>query len=322
MSHATADRQRPAAPFVTVIVPVYNEEECLPRLVAELERVLQGFRREYLLVHGGCTDATAAVIARLKAEGAPVSNLELSRRCDQQVAIKAGIDHARGDVAVIMDADLQHPPAELPGMLDAWRGGMDVVAMIKRNHPGRPLFSRMAAALFYRLFNLLSDVRIEPEGSDFRLLDRTAIDALRAHHETQPFIRGLIGLVGFRTTTLSYDVAVRAAGASHYPLRRLWRLALYGIYGFSTAPLRLAIWLAVLLLLGSCGYTLVSYVTGYGLGNLLPGATDKMVLGMLMVALNCVVLGILGIHGIYLARILAESRRRPLYSIRIYDPCA
>ena len=187
-------------PLVSVVVPVMNEAECLPRLHSALRAVCDAlpFRFEYVFVESGSTDATVEVLAELRCHDECVRYLVLSRNFGHQAALSAGLEHAAGDAVVMMDGDLQHPPEVIPRLLEKWREGYEVVNTARVETEAAPAFKRLWSWVFYRVFNGSTIVAIEPGGADFRLMARVAVDALNALPERHRFLRGLVPWLGFR----------------------------------------------------------------------------------------------------------------------------
>lgn len=300
---------------LSVVVPCYNEELMIDRLVARLipvcERNFPG-NYEILLVNDGSTDQTWPLICRHAASSTGIVGIDLARNHGHQLALTAGLSESRGELVLVIDADLQDPPELLPGMLQKIGEGYDVVYGQRDQRPGETLFKRATAAAFYRLLDRLIDIPIPRDTGDFRLMTRRVVDKLNAMPESYRFIRGMVSWVGFNQTGITYQRDPRFAGESHYPLRRMLALAFDGITGFSTVPLRLASLLGIafgMAALAMLGWVLLTYlhhgtVTGWA-------STMAVVL-----VLGSAQLLILGVIGEYLGRMYMESKRRPLFIIR------
>jgi polyisoprenyl-phosphate glycosyltransferase len=219
------------SPFLSVIVAAHNEEACLGELFARLDRALTPIARrlEMIFVDDGSTDGSFAAIERLARTDARVRGLRLARNEGHQIALLCGLDHARGDLALTIDADLQHPPECVPEMVAAWRAGSDVVHMRRRSRLGAPLHREVLADLFYRAFNRISDVRLEPRSTDFRLVDRRGLDALRGSPDGKRLLRATARRLPGVHTELGFDAPARHAGTSSYGLLRLASLALHAL---------------------------------------------------------------------------------------------
>jgi dolichol-phosphate mannosyltransferase len=308
---------------LSIVCPAYREEEVLPvfhaRLSAALQPLAGDYRIEILYVDDGSTDGTLCVLRELAAADLRVRYLSLSRNFGHQAALTAGLEHARGDVVVSLDADLQHPPDLIPLLVERWRTGYDIVLTERRDSEELGWFKRFTSRQFYRLLRWLSDTEVRPACADFRLLSRTALDALLSLHETHRFLRGMVNWLGFRVTSLPYQAAPRAAGRSSYTLRRMLRLAGDGMLSFSRLPLQLP----VLAGLGSLGLGLL-YALGLVLGALLAGVAFWPVHLLLVVVLvlGGLVLCSVGIVGEYVGRIFEQVKQRPIYLLKECSPVA
>ncbi|HEY8616127.1 glycosyltransferase family 2 protein [Phenylobacterium sp.] len=304
--------------FLSVIVPCFNEEEVLPETHRRLGAVLDSLGEDYelLYVNDGSRDRTLAMLRDLAQRDRRVRVINLSRNFGHQIAVSAGLDHAQGRVTVIIDADLQDPPAVIPEMIDKWREGYDVVYGQRRSRPGESAFKLGSARLFYRFLNLLSDRPIPLDAGDFRLLDRAVVDAMRGMREYDRFLRGMVSWVGFRQYALPYDRDARFAGESKYPLMKMLRLAADGILSFSVTPLRAAIVLglvsAALAFLGIV-YAIVLRLTT---STWVSGWTLLFVAILFMGGVQLVTAGIIGE---YVGRIYREVKGRPLYLLAADD---
>ena len=302
--------------LLSVVVPCCNEEAVLPethrRLVAALERV-PGLDFELLYVDDGSRDGTLTLLRELQGADARVRVVALSRNFGNQAALTAGVQHAAGDVVVLMDADLQHPPEVIPEMLDLWRRGAEVAYGVRDRRDGEARFRRWTAYAFYRLFDRLSEVRVPVDAGDFRLMDRAVVDAFLAMPERDRFARGMVAWTGFRQEAVSFRGAARAAGKSQWRFRALLALATDAIVSFSVAPLRLATWFGLLsaglALAGVVQAVAVRFSTGAGVS----GWTALLITVLFIGGAQLVFLGVLGE---YVGRIYGEVKRRPLYVIK------
>jgi dolichol-phosphate mannosyltransferase len=215
-------------PSVSIVIPVFDERACLRELYGRLAAV--GGPRELIFVDDGSGDGSFAVIAQLAAKDSAVRGLRLQRNCGSQVALLAGMRAARGEVVVTLDADLQHPPEKIPEMVAAWRKGHDVVEMVRRD-AAQGLARGLLASMFYRAFNRLADVPVDPASTDFRLLDRGCVEAL-----SDGWIRAAVAKLEGRRTALAFDVPQRFAGRSKYGLRKLAQVAFGALWSASRAP--------------------------------------------------------------------------------------
>lgn len=302
-------------PELSLVLPVFNEEAVIGELGRRLREFLGkvGASWEVVFVDDGSSDRSRALLAELCAGDERFKLVGLSRNFGHQLAITAGMDYARGDAVVVMDADLQDPPEVVLEMLARHREGFDVVYGVRNRRQGETLFKRATAALYYRLLRTMVGVPIPLDAGDFRLLGRPVVVALQALRETNRFVRGMVSWVGFRQTAVYYDRPERFAGETHYPLRKMIRFALDGIASFSTVPLRIAVWLGVFA--GVVG-VLVAIWAAYAkfvAHATLPGWTALMVAICLASSAQLLMIGVLGD---YIGRIYEEVKRRPLYIVQ------
>jgi glycosyltransferase involved in cell wall biosynthesis len=299
---------------LTVVVAAYNEQDALPLLHARLRKVLSGLDLDsrVLYVDDGSTDDTWAVLQDLAAADPAVSLLRLARNFGKEVALTAGLDHVDADAALVLDADGQDPPELIGAFVERWRQGFDVVYGQRTARPGEGWLKRATAAAFYRVINLLSDTAIPRDTGDFRLMSRRVLDALRQMRERQRFMKGLFAWVGFRQIALPYEREPRMAGASKFNFWRLWNLALEGITGFSTVPLRAATYLGL-------GVAALAFVYGAWIvaktllwGDPVQGWPTMMTVILFLGGVQLIALGIVGE---YLGRLYLEAKQRPLYLV-------
>ena len=315
-SHAPApeDQTRPERPFVSVVVPCYNEEEVLRELHRRVTRVLRKVAGDWelILVNDGSADRTLELIREIASEDPHVRGVDLSRNFGHQLALTAGLDQARGQAIIMIDADLQDPPELFGRMIEKWHQGADVVYAVRKKRRGESWFKLATASLFYRLLRLSTQIAIPLDTGDFRLIDRRALAAVLSIRESNRFLRGLFGWVGFRQEPVYYVRRERFAGETKYPFGKMLRFAIDGLTSFSTAPLRLAVWLG----LASAGLAFV-----YGLKVLYEGLTGGTVPGWASTTLSVLFIGgiqlfTIGVLGEYIGRIYDEVKRRPLYLVR------
>ena len=248
-------RNLAAKPLLSIVCPAYQEEDCLPyfhaELVAVLDRLSSDFGIEILYVDDGSRDGTLAIVKGLADKDARVRYLSLSRNFGQQAALTAGLEHARGDLVITMDSDLQHPPAVIPQLLSKWREGYEIVLTIREEDKRLNLGKRLTSRLFYWVMSLLSDVDIRPARSDFRLLTRRAVTGLLQMREQHRFLRGMVQWLGFPTAEVAFHPDERKAGRTKYTVRSLMNLASDALFSFSRTPLRLSFHLGFLALASS-----------------------------------------------------------------------
>jgi polyisoprenyl-phosphate glycosyltransferase len=315
-------RRRPRPRLLSVVTPAYNEAEGLPQLVKELGGVLPALAddHEIIVVDDGSTDDTEAVLARLHAADGRIRYLSLSRNFGHQPALLAGLEHARGDVVVTMDADLQHPPELLPEMVERWRSGDDVVYTTKA-HASRSLSfqRRLLMRVGYAVLRFVSGMKLEFGQSDFRLLDRAVVDALVSMPERDKFLRGLVDWIGFRQTGIEYEPRARFAGTEKYTFRQLLRLVTTGVFSFSILPLRLFTMFGMTIALLSMAYGVVAVIAGaYALIAHDPTVSPPgwATLAAAITFLGGIQLIGIGLLGEYLGRVYDETKARPTYVVR------
>jgi dolichol-phosphate mannosyltransferase len=311
-----ADEDDPAgraeAPEISVVVPVYNEEDNLDPLLAELLPVLATIGSyQVVFVDDGSTDRSRQIVLGHRDANPSIELVELARNFGHQAALTAGIDAARGRCVVLMDADLQDPPNVLPELVSRWRDGYDVVFAIRHKRK-EGVFKRASYCLFYRLLRRLADVELPVDSGDFCLMDRKVVDALRRLPESSRFLRGLRGWLGFRQVGVPYERSARHAGEPKYTTRKLVKLAVDGLLSFSTTPLRLASLMGFLTTLAALCYLLWAVAARLFVGDVPPGWTSIV---FVLLILGGIQLTVIGVLGEYLALVYRETKRRPPYVV-------
>jgi polyisoprenyl-phosphate glycosyltransferase len=298
----------------SVVIPIYNEAEVLPTLYDRLTHVMNGLGEPYeiIFVNDGSSDSSLPLLVDLQAKDECVKFLSLSRNFGHQIAITAGLDYSTGQAVIVMDADLQDPPEVIPRLIAQWRQGYDVVFAVREKRRGEGLFKRTTAAVFYRVLRHLTATEVPLDAGDFRLMSRSALEALKSIRERSRFIRGLAGWIGFRQTSVSFIRDSRYAGETKFPLKRMLRFALTGIISFSLMPLHVAGYFG--LLVSFVSFIYMVYAIGLKL------FTDSTALGWASVMVAVLFLGgvqllSLGIIGEYVGRIYEEVKQRPLYIV-------
>jgi len=300
---------------VTILIPCYNEQESLGALYAALRQLMDSrpdYAWQLLMVDDGSRDATLDIIRRLRQGDARVSYVSLSRNFGKENAMLAGFDHAAGDCMVIMDADLQHPPTVVPDMLSLWEQGYQDVYARRITRGKESWLRRRFTMLYYRLLQHATRYDVLPNVGDFRLLDRRCIDALRQLRETQRYTKGMYSWIGFRKHEVWFEQQDRFAGSSTFNFSRLLNLAIDGITSFTTAPLRLATYLGLVVSVVAFLYMCYILVTTLIWGDPVAGYPTMMTV---MLFLGGVQLLSLGIIGEYLGRIFYETKCRPVYLV-------
>ena len=298
--------------LLSVVAPIFNEDATLEEFYTRVCAALAGLDFELVLVDDGSTDASGPMLARLASGDPRVHVVFLSRNFGHQTALTAGLDHARGDAVVMLDADLQDPPELIPRMLDHWRAGCDVVYAVRKQREGESRFKLMTAAWFYKLFDKLAQVELEHNAGDFRLLDRRALDALLSMRERSRFLRGMTVWVGYRQAAVPYDRDPRYAGETKYTFGRMLRFSLDAMSSFSHRPLQLATLLGFLI--STLAFVAIPVVVALRLvGSYLPGFGTVTIAVLLLGGIQLIALGIIGE---YVGRIYDEVKGRPLYLVR------
>lgn len=298
--------------LLSVVVPVFNEGKTIHVFYERMKKVMDSIEDmtyELVFVDDGSRDDSYEKLVRIAERDECVKVVKLSRNFGHQVAVTAGLDSARGDAVVIIDADLQDPPEVIPRFLEKWGEGYDVVYGVREKREGETAFKLLTASLFYRVLKRLTNIDIPVDVGDFRLMSRKVVDKFLQLRERDRFIRGLVSWIGFRQTGVLYKRDKRFAGETKYPLGKMIKFALDGITSFSSAPLKLATWLGYLSSSLAIFYTVVVVIEKF-MGITVPGFASIMV-GMLFlggVQLICV-----GIIGEYIGRIYTETKGRPIY---------
>jgi glycosyltransferase involved in cell wall biosynthesis len=300
--------------MLSVIVPCFNEEAGIAECHRRLSAVLAGIGAPYEIVYvnDGSRDGTYAALTALHRQDAHAVLVQLSRNFGHQIAVSAGLDVAKGDAVVILDADLQDPPEVIPQMYALWVQGMHVVYGLRTHRDGESGFKLWTAKLFYRVMNRLSDVQIPLDTGDFRLMDRRVVDVLLQMPERHRLLRAMCSWVGFRQTGLHYERAARFAGKTKYPLGKMMNLALDGIFSFSTVPLRML----TLLGFAAAALSFVGILWALGVRILtrhwVAGWATLFVVILLLSGLQMISLGVIGE---YVGRVYTEVKQRPLFIV-------
>ena len=298
--------------LLSVVAPVFDEEELVEEFVARTTAAIADYNFELVLVNDGSSDRTPELLDRAAEADPRVRVIHLSRNFGHQAALTAGLEHAVGDVVAMIDADLQDPPELIPRMVEQWEHGSDVVYAVREQREGETAFKLATASWFYKLFDKLAQVDLEPNSGDFRLLDRRALDALLSMTERSRFLRGMTVWVGFTQTAVPYERDARTAGETKYTLRKMIRFSLDAIASFSHLPLQLATYVGLL----SAGIAFVAIPVVIGLhfaDSYLPGFGTITILILLLGGIQLIALGVIGE---YVGRIYDEVKHRPLYIVR------
>ncbi|EYD70352.1 glycosyltransferase family 2 protein [Limimaricola hongkongensis] len=303
-------RPRKADPLISLVVPCYAESEAIDAFIPAVDAALPQARIEFVFVNDGSRDDTLVKLLALSRGDPRVVVADLSRNFGKEIAMTAGLDLATGDVVVPMDADLQDPPELIAQFLERWREGYDVVHGVRADRSKDGRIKRATAQWFYRFFNRLASTEIPENVGDFRLMDRSVVDAVTQLPERSRFMKGLFAWVGFSSTGVEYARPERCAGTTKFGFWKLWNFALDGIVSFSTMPLRVWTYLGTLVALFSLVYG--GYVIARTLifGRDVPGYASLMVTVLFLGGIQLISLGIIGE---YVSRLFVETKQRPLY---------
>ena len=307
-------KTKSAHPVLSVVIPMRNEQAMLDLLFARLFPVLDviGETYEIICVNDGSTDETLARLVDLHSKNASLRIVDLSRSFGKEAALTSGMEHARGDAVVVMDADLQDPPELIKDFIATWKSGSQVVYGARRSRDQDGFFKRVSAQKFYALFNHLSDTPIPPDAGDFRLMDRVAVDALLRLPEHSRFMKGMFAWVGFKQTGVPFDRPERPAGDTKWPFWSLYKFALDGIFSFSTVPLRVWTWVGSMAAVFALVYAAFLIVRTLIYGADVPGYASLMVAVLFFGGVQLISTGVLGE---YIGRIYRDSKARPLYIV-------
>ncbi len=306
---------RRSSALLSLVIPAYNEVETLPLLRERLDCVLSqlSVRSEVILIDDGSRDKSADLMREFAGTGDRYKALILSRNFGHQIALTAGLEHALGDVVVVLDADLQDPPELIQDMLDKWHEGYDVVYGERRSRQGESFAKKFTAELFYRITARLSGLDIPKNTGDFRLMDRKVLEALKQMPERFRFVRGMVTWAGFRQTSIVFDRPPRAAGSTKYTWTKMFAFALDAMLSFSVVPLRVATFIGLAVTLLAAEEILRILYLHFVLEATAPGFSAIFVAILGLGGLNLVFMGVLGE---YIGRIYVEVKRRPLYLIQ------
>lgn len=301
-------------PEVSVVVPCFNEEGNIPILVERIGAALTGkVTFEIILVDDGSSDTTLETLQCLDREVEQVRFVSLSRNFGHQQALRAGLDRAKGDCVVMMDADLQHPPELILALIERWRAGFEVVYTVRKRERGLPLLKKITSKIFYKFINSLSDFPIDEGAADFRLLDRKVVSIICSIYDPFLFLRGLIPWMGFRQSRIEYEPDKRLSGDTKYSFTKMIRFALHGVTSFSVRPLRLATISGIVMSFMAFVYAMYAITIFFVNNTTIPGWASLLVS---MLFLGGIQLTMLGIFGEYLGKLYIQSKARPTYIVR------
>jgi glycosyltransferase involved in cell wall biosynthesis len=300
--------------LLSVIVPVYNEEEVIKSFLQRVTVVLDTlpFDAEILFVNDGSTDASLDILKQLKEHEPRVNIIDLSRNFGKEIAMTAGLDFCNGDAVIIIDADLQDPPELIPELIEKWQAGYDVVYAKRISRKGETALKKFTSKVFYRVIKRVSRVPIPEDTGDFRLMSRRSVNALNSLRERNRYMKGLFAWVGYSQAAVLYHRDPRHAGESKWNYLELWDLAIEGITSFTVAPLKLSTWLGLLTASGAFVYGLWIIIKTLLYSDPVAGYPTMMVIILFLGGVQLLALGIIGE---YLGRIFSESKQRPLYLV-------
>ena len=299
--------------MISIVTPVYNEEDNVVFFHEEITKVMKttGMDYELIYVNDGSKDRTDELIRELAEKDSHVRAVTFARNFGHQTAITCGMDFARGDAVITMDGDMQHPPELIPLLLEKWKDGYDIVQTIRTSTEDSGFIKKITSAGYYKVINSISETPVTPGGSDFRLMNRKSLDVFLRFREHARFIRGNVGDLGFKQTTIKFEAPARHAGVSKFSMHKMLHFAMDGILTNSTMPLRAAFYAGVVS--GGIGILLILHVLySYLIGNTVPGWATMTILIAFFGSANLVGLGIIGE---YIGRIYEETKDRPLYWI-------
>ncbi|SNB48121.1 glycosyltransferase family 2 protein [Geobacter sp. DSM 9736] len=304
-------------PLLSVVVPIYFEEDTIPEFYSRMKSVLVGLesdlRHELIFVNDGSTDRSPLLLKEISRSDKNVRIINFSRNFGHQVAITAGIEHASGDAVVVIDGDLQDPPEVIAGMVEKWREGYKVVYGVRSVRKGETAFKLLTARLFYRLISRMSDVKLPLDSGDFRLMDRVVVEALNSIREENRYIRGLISWIGFSQYALPYERDSRYAGETKFNLKKMLKFALDGITSFSDRPLRISSKLGTITTVVAFLAMLYIIVSKFvNPESVIQGWTSLLVVVLFLGGVQLISIGVLGE---YIGRIYRETKHRPLYIV-------
>jgi len=307
------------SPLLSIIVPVYNEQDVLHAFHERLTAALAGIRYaiEVVYINDGSTDSSLDLLNELYEKDPCVSLIDLSRNFGKEIAMTAGLHKAQGDAVIVIDADLQDPPELIPQLISEWENGYDVVYARRSQRKGETWLKKASAASFYRIIQRLSKVRIPQDTGDFRLLSRRAVAALNTLPEQHRFMKGLFAWIGYKQKAVYYDRDPRFAGQTKWNYWKLWNFAIEGITSFTTAPLKFATYIGFVAAFAAFVYGSYIVVRTLIFGNPVPGYPSLIVI---ILFLGGVQLMAIGVVGEYVGRIFTETKNRPLYFLNDYKP--
>lgn len=304
--------------LISIMIPLYNEEETLPITYDRLIRVLNGIHYDFeiLLINDGSKDKSIKIIKELREKDSRISYLDLSRNYGKEIAMAAGFDYVSGDAVIIMDADLQDPPELIPEMIKYWEEGFDDVYAKRKSRHGETWLKKKTSYYFYRILKKLSKVEIQEDTGDFRLLSRRAVEAIKGFKEHHRYTKGFFSWIGFNKKEILFEREARVAGKSKWNYFKLIELAIEGVTSFSSAPLRLTTFIGFITAFMGIVYMAYIIFKKIVFGDPVAGYASMVSLLLFFSSIQLISLGIIGE---YLGRIFDETKNRPLYFINEYN---
>lgn len=301
--------------MISIVVPFFNEEQVIPHFFARITPILESLQRPYeiVCVNDGSRDATLAALIRYAQNQPNIVVIDLSRNFGKEAALTAGLDHAKGEAVIPIDCDLQDPPELIPRMVAMWTKGAEVVLARRIDRSSDSWLKRTSAALFYKFHNKMSSPPLPENVGDYRLMDRTVINAIRSLPESRRFMKGLFAWAGFHAEVIDYERTARTAGSSKFNGWKLWNFAIEGITSFSTAPLKAFLYIGILVAIPSLLYAIYIMVKTIIFGVQLPGYASILVSILFLGGVQLIGIGVLGE---YVGRAYIEAKRRPIYVVR------
>ncbi len=307
--------------LLSVVVPLYNEATIIgafhQRLIAVLDTL--SISSEIIYVNDGSKDKSVEILQTLRLQDKRIAIVDLSRNFGKEIALSAGLDHALGDAVIVIDADLQDPPELIPALIEQWQQGYDVVFAKRISRSGETWFKKLSAHLFYRILQKISDIDIPRDTGDFRLLSKRAVTALKKLRETHRFMKGLFMWIGYPQIAVPYERDPRFGGVSKWNYCKLWNLAIEGITSFSIAPLKIATYFGFVTALAAFIYALIIIYKTLAYGESVSGYPSLMVVILFLGGIQLITLGIMGE---YIGRTFVETKARPLYLVKNYEPAS
>jgi len=304
--------------ILTIVVPAYNEEKVLPEFHKRVSRVINeiGMPTEILYINDGSTDQTLEIIKGFPSDTHIISYINLSRNFGKEIAMSAGLDFARGEAVILIDADLQDPPELMVELVKQWQEGYDNVYAQRLERAGEGFIKKATAHMFYRTIQKMTRIKIPEDTGDYRLLSRRAVEALKQFKEQHRFMKGLFAWIGYPQTAVPYKRDPRFAGETKWNYWHLWNFAIEGITSFSTAPLKISTYFGLLTALFAFFYGAFIIIKTLLYGDPVPGYPSLVVI---VLFLGGVQLMSIGAIGEYLGRMFDETKKRPLYLVESYD---